>query len=72
MTGLFDKFSDTAQALIRAQALAQRAATLSMSKESVNAAITALNHATSYLAYDQTALASSSPESRAARGQALR
>jgi hypothetical protein len=43
-----------------------------MSKESVNAAATALNHATSYMAHDQIALAASSPESRAARGQALR
>jgi hypothetical protein len=43
-----------------------------MSKESVNAAATALNHATSYMAHDQIALAASSPESRVARGQALR
>jgi hypothetical protein len=72
-----NKVSDKGQALIRAQALAaqtlaQPAATLRMSKESVNAAATALNHATSYMAHDQIALAASSPESRAARGQALR
>ena len=72
-----NKVSDKGQALIRAQALAaqtlaQPAATLRMSKESVNAAATALNHASSYMAHDQIALAASSPESRAARGQALR
>ncbi len=72
-----NKVSDKGQALIRAQALAaqtlaQPAATLRMSKESVNAAATALNHATSYMAHDQIALAASSPELRAARGQALR
>jgi enoyl-CoA hydratase/carnithine racemase len=75
--GLVDYTCDKGQALVRAQALAaqtlaQPAATLRMSKESVNAAATALNHATSYMAHDQIALAASSPESRAARGQALR
>lgn len=75
--GLVDYISDTGQALVRAQALAaqtlaQPAATVRMSKESVNAAATALNHASSYMAHDQIALAASSPESRAARGQALR
>ena len=75
--GLVDYVSDTGQALFRAQALAaqtlaQPAATVRMSKESVNAAATALNHASSYMAHDQIALAASSPESRAARGQALR
>jgi enoyl-CoA hydratase/carnithine racemase len=75
--GLVDYISDKGQALIRAQALAaqtlaQPAATMRMSKESVNAAATALNHASSYMAHDQIALASSSPESRAARDQALR
>ena len=77
MTGIVNKVGDTGQALIRAQALAaqtlaQHAATVRMSKELVNAAATTLNHATSYMAHDQIALASSSPESRAARGQALR
>ena len=72
-----NKVSDKGQAMVRAQALAaqtlaQPAATVRMSKESVNAAATALNHATSYMAHDQIALAASSPESRAARGQALR
>lgn len=75
--GLVDHVSETGQALTRAQALAaqtlaQPAATVRMSKESVNAAATALNHATSYMAHDQIALAASSPESRAARDQALR
>ena len=75
--GLVDYVSDTGQALVRAQALAaqtlaQPAATVRMSKESVNAAATALNHASSYMAHDQIALAASSPESRAARGLALR
>jgi enoyl-CoA hydratase/carnithine racemase len=75
--GLVDYVSERGQALIRAQALAaqtldQPAATMRMSKESVNAAATALNHATSFMAHDQIALAASSPESRAARGQALR
>jgi enoyl-CoA hydratase len=75
--GLVDYTCDKGQALFRAQALAaqtlaQPAATVRMSKESVNAAATALNHASSYMAHDQIALAASSPESRAARGQALR
>jgi len=75
--GLVDYVSDTGQAMVRAQALAaqtlaQPAATVRMSKESVNAAATALNHASSYMAHDQIALAASSPESRAARGLALR
>ena len=75
--GLVDHVSETGQALTRAQALAaqtlaQPAATVRMSKESVNAAATALNHASSYMAHDQIALAASSPESRAARDQALR
>jgi len=74
--GLVDYVSDKGQALARAQALAaqtlaQPAATMRMSKESVNAAATALNHATSYMAHDQIALAASSPESRAARDQAM-
>ena len=75
--GLVDYVSDTDQAMVRAQALAaqtlaQPAATVRMSKESVNAAATALNHASSYMAHDQIALAASSPESRAARGLAVR
>lgn len=56
---------------IAAQTLAKPAASVRMSKESVNAAATLLNHATSYMAHDQIALAASSPESRAAREAAL-
>jgi len=74
--GLVDYVCDKGQALARAQALAAQtlampAATVRMSKESANAAATALNHATSYMAHDKIALAASSPESRAARDQAL-
>jgi hypothetical protein len=43
-----------------------------MSKESVNAVATALNHVAGYMAHDQIALAAASPESRAARGAALK
>ena len=56
---------------IAAQTLAKPAASVRMSKESVNAAATLLNHATSYMAHDQIALAAGSPESRAARAAAL-
>jgi len=42
-----------------------------MSKESVNAIATALNHATGYMAHDQVALAAGSDESRVAREAAL-
>jgi enoyl-CoA hydratase len=52
--------------------LAKPAASVRMSKESVNAAATILNHATSYMAHDQIALAAGSPESRAARAGALK
>jgi len=48
------------------------AAAVRMSKESANAAATALNHASGYMAHDQIALASASPESRAARAAALK
>jgi len=48
------------------------AAVVRMSKESINAIATALNHATSYMAHDQIALAAASAESRAARDAALR
>ena len=57
---------------IAAQTLAKPAASVRMSKESVNAAATILNHATSYMAHDQIALAAASPESRAARAAALK
>ena len=57
---------------IAAQTLAKPAAAVRMSKESVNAVATALNHAAGYMAHDQIALAASSPESRAARAAALK
>lgn len=57
---------------IATQTLVKPAASVRMSKESVNAAATILNHATSYMAHDQIALAAGSPESRAARGAALK
>ena len=57
---------------IAAQTLTKPAASVRMSKESVNAAATILNHATSYMAHDQIALAAGSPESRAARAAALK
>ena len=56
---------------IAANTLAKPPASVRMSKESVNAAATLLNHATSYMAHDQIALAAGSPESRAARAAAL-
>jgi len=48
------------------------AAAVRMSKESANAVALALNHAAGYMAHDQIALASASPESRAARASALK
>ena len=57
---------------IAAQTLSKPAASVRMSKESVNAAATLLNHATSCMAHDQIALAAGSPESRAARAAALK
>ncbi len=57
---------------IAALTLAKPAASVRMSKESVNAAATILNHATSYMAHDQIALAAGSAESRAARAAALK
>ena len=57
---------------VAAQTLAKPAAAVRMSKESVNAVATALNHAAGYMAHDQIALAASSPESRAARAAALK
>lgn len=56
---------------VAAQTLAKPAAAVRMSKESVNAVATALNHAAGYMAHDQIALAAASPESRAARAAAL-
>ena len=60
----------TAQALA-AQVLAMPSAVVRMSKESVNAAATALNHSSAFMAHDQLALAAASDESKAARAAAL-
>jgi len=75
--GLVDYVAPPGQALakahaVAAQTLAMPAAAVRMSKESANAAATALNHASGYMAHDQIALASASPESRAARAAALK
>ncbi len=75
--GLVDYVAPEGRALakareVAAQTLAMPAAALRMSKESANAVATALNHATGYMAHDQIALASASPESRAARAAALK
>ena len=74
--GLIDHVAEPGQALARAEALARQtlampSAVVRMSKESVNAIATALNHATSYMAHDQIALAAASAESRTARAAAL-
>lgn len=75
--GLIDYVAPKGGALAKAQeiatqTLAKPAASVRMSKESVNAAATILNHATSYMAHDQIALAAGSPESRVARAAALK
>ena len=75
--GLIDHVSEPGQALARALALANQtlampSAVVRMSKESVNAIATALNHASSYMGHDQIVLAAASQESIAARGAALR
>lgn len=57
---------------LAARTLAMPAAAVRMSKESVNAVATALNHAAGHMAHDQIALAASSDEAAAARAQALR
>ena len=75
--GLIDYVAPKGRALakardVAAQTLAMPAAAVRMSKESANAVATVLNHATGYMAHDQIALASASPESRAARAAALK
>ena len=75
--GVIDYVAPKGGALVKArevaaQTLAKPAASVRMSKESVNAVATALNHAAGYMAHDQIALAASSPESRAARSAALK
>jgi len=74
--GLVDHLAPKGRTLARArelaaQTLAMPAAAVRMSKESVNAIATALNHATGYMAHDQVALAAGSDESRVAREAAL-
>ena len=75
--GLVDHVAPRGEALAKARALAAQtlsmpAAAVRMSKESVNAVATALNHAAGYMAHDQIALAAASPEARAARAAALK
>ena len=75
--GLIDHVTPKGTALEKARALAAQtlampAAAVRMSKESVNAVATALNHAAGYMAHDQIALAAASPEARTARAQALK
>ena len=75
--GVLDYIAPKGQAIakareVAAQTLAKPAAAVRMSKESVNAVATALNHASGYMAHDQIALAATSPESRAARAAAFK
>lgn len=75
--GLLDYTAPRGQALAKAREVADKtlsmpAAAVRMSKESANAIALALNHAAGYMAHDQIALASASPESRAARASALK
>ena len=75
--GLVDHAAPKGQALQKAReialkTLAMPAAAVRMSKESVNAVATALNHIGGYMAHDQIALAAASVESRAAREAALK
>ena len=75
--GLIDFLAPKGQALakareVAAQTLAKPPTVVRMSKESVNAIATALNHATGYMAHDQIALAAASEESRTARAEAIK
>lgn len=75
--GLLDYTAPSGGALALAREVAARVlsmppAVVRMSKESVNAVATALNHAAGYMAHDQIALAAASEESQAARQAALR
>jgi enoyl-CoA hydratase len=75
--GLVDYTSPKGQALAKAraiamQAIAMPAAAVRMSKESINAVATVLNHAAGHMAHDQVVLAGASAESRAARAAAVR
>ena len=75
--GLVDYTAPAGRALakareIAAHTLAMPAAAVRMSKESVNAVATALNHLSGYMAHDQLALAAASRESCDAREAALK
>ena len=75
--GLVDYVSPKSQAVkkareVAAQTLAMPAAAVRMSKETVNAIATVMNHAVSHMGHDQIALAASSAESRQRRGNALK
>jgi enoyl-CoA hydratase/carnithine racemase len=75
--GLVDEVCDKGMSLEVAQRLARSALekprhSVRMTKEAVNAYAGIGAHAVSYMAHDQLELAAASPESRAARDQALR
>ncbi|HEY4372944.1 MAG TPA: enoyl-CoA hydratase/isomerase family protein [Burkholderiales bacterium] len=74
--GVLDYLAPKGRVLARATELAQQALAMPgiavrMSKESVNAAATALNHAAGYMAHDQRVLMAGSKEAKAARAKAL-
>jgi len=75
--GLVDYTAPAGRALTKAREVAARtlampAAAVRMSKESVNAVATALNHASGYMAHDQLALAAASAGSLDAREATLK
>ena len=75
-SGLVDYLAPPSQALakarqIAAEVLAKPAAAVRMSKESINAVATALDHIAGYAAHDQLALSAASDEAREARQAAL-
>ena len=75
--GLIDEVCDHGKTMEKAQELAQAVLekpkhSVRMTKEAVNAYAAIGAHAVSYMAHDQLELAAASPESRAARGAALR
>jgi enoyl-CoA hydratase/carnithine racemase len=75
--GLIDEVCDNGKTMEKAQELAGAVLekpkhSVRMTKEAVNAYAAIGAHAVSYMAHDQLELAAASPESRAARGAALR
>ena len=75
--GLVDYLCSKGQAVqkareIAAQTLAMPAAAVRMSKETVNAVATMLNHAAGHMGHDQIAIAAGSAESRQRRADALK